>query len=155
MQFKRINEIPGQQVFVLVFDKGESFLESLTEFAREKRLRGSHFTAVGAFKEATLGYFERDKMDYHEIPVTEQVEVLSLVGNIASNNGEPKVHAHGVLGRRDGSTLGGHILAAKVWPTLELVVTESPRSLQRRTDEETGLALIDIEKTDNPRVATA
>lgn len=157
MQAKRVSEIPGQRVYVLVFDKGDEFIAELTDFAKENNLDGSHFTAVGAFKQATLGFFDREQMDYHKIPVEEQVEVLSLVGNIASNKGKPKVHAHVVVGKRDGRTLGGHILDAHVWPTLELVVTESPLPLQRHTDEETGLALIDLEATGsaskNPRVA--
>lgn len=144
MQAKRINELPGQQVYVLVFDKGDEFMETLRRFAQEKLLTGSAFTGIGAFKEATLGFFDRDGMEYREIPVAEQVEVLSLVGNIAINEGEPKVHAHVVVGDGNGRTRGGHILEAHVWPTLELVVTESPRQLQRQTDPETGLALIDL-----------
>jgi predicted DNA-binding protein with PD1-like motif len=74
----------------------------------------------------------------------EQVEVLSLVGDIALNQGKPKVHAHGVVGKSDGSAHGGHILRARVWPTLEVVLTESPERLCRATDQETGLALIDL-----------
>jgi predicted DNA-binding protein with PD1-like motif len=81
-------------------------------------------------------------MEYIKIPVNEQVEVLSLMGNIALNDGKPKIHAHGVVGKSDGTTRGGHVLAAHVWPTLEVIVTESPKDLQRATDKETGLALI-------------
>ncbi len=44
----------------------------------------------------------------------------------------------------NGSTCGGHIIEAQVWPTLEVIVTESPKHLQRKMDEETGLALIDL-----------
>jgi len=144
MQAKRINEIPGQRLYVLVFDKGDEFVSTLRRFAVETGLQGSSFTAVGAFKRATLGYFDREKMDYHKIPIEEQVEVLSLVGNIALNDGQPKVHAHVVVGDRDGRAHGGHVLEAHIWPTLELVVTEAPRALQRHTDKETGLALIDL-----------
>ncbi|MCB8985713.1 MAG: DNA-binding protein [Ardenticatenaceae bacterium] len=144
MQAKRVNEIPGQRLYVLVFDKGDEFIATLRQFAEETGLQGSSFTAVGAFQHATLGYFDREKMDYHKIPIEEQVEVLSLVGNIALNEGHPKVHAHVVVGDRNGRAHGGHILQAYVWPTLELVVTETPRALQRHTDEKTGLALIDL-----------
>jgi uncharacterized protein len=55
------------------------------------------------------------------------------------------VHAHVVLGRSDGTAYGGHLLAAHVWPTLEVVVTEEPRHLRRTIDAQTGLALIDLE----------
>lgn len=79
-----------------------------------------------------------------KIPINEQVEVLSLVGDVALKGDEPKVHAHVVVGKRDGSAHGGHILEAHVWPTLEVMLVESPRHLHRRHDEESGLALIDL-----------
>lgn len=135
----------GQTTWALIFDKGDAVIENLTRFARENGLGGSHFTAIGAFQDATLGYFDREKKDYERIEVGEQVEVLTLAGDVARKDGEPKVHAHVVLGRRDGTTVGGHLLEAHVWPTLELILTESPGHLQRRHDEETGLALISVE----------
>ncbi|HBY93047.1 MAG TPA: DUF296 domain-containing protein, partial [Chloroflexi bacterium] len=91
---------------------------------------------------AIEGHYPR--MDYKKIPLNEQVEVLSLIGNIAMNNGEPKVHAHVVVGTSDGTTRGGHIAEAHIWPTLEAVVEELPKHLQRETDPETGLALIHV-----------
>ena len=84
-------------------------------------------------------------MEYKNIPVNEQVEVLSLVGNIAMKGSDYKIHAHVVVGKADSSTLGGHIRNAKVWPTLEVVLVEEPAYLRRTVDETTGLALIDLE----------
>jgi len=130
--------------FALVFDKDDEVVQELTQFARKHDFGASHFTAIGAFRNAVLGFFEREKRDYKKIPVDEQVEVLSLVGDIALSRGEPKLHAHAVLGKSDGTTCGGHLLQAHVWPTLEVVLTESPSHLRRKLDEETGLALIDI-----------
>ncbi|MBW3668644.1 MAG: DNA-binding protein [Actinobacteria bacterium] len=139
-----VRETAGDRVVVAVFDKGDEVIAGLEEVARTAGVEGAGFTAVGAFERATLGYFDRDRMDYLRIPVEEQVEVLSLVGDIAVKDREPKVHAHVVLGRRDGAALGGHVLEAVVWPTLEVVVTETPPALRRRHDEQTGLALIDL-----------
>lgn len=34
---------------------------------------------------------------------------IALVGGVALEDGRPKIHAHAVLGRRDGSTCGGHL----------------------------------------------
>jgi len=105
-------------------------------------LSGSHLTAIGALSDVTLGYFDRARKDYKRIPLAEQVEVLALVGDIALDQGEPKVHAHIVVGKGDGAAHGGHLLEAHVWPTLEVILVESPEHLRRETDEETGLALI-------------
>jgi predicted DNA-binding protein with PD1-like motif len=139
----RMIEQGAQKTYAVIFDKDEEFISGLTSWAKENKLGGSHFTAIGAFREVTLGYFDRDKKDYQKIPVREQVEVLSLIGDIALKDGIPQVHAHVVVGKSDGSAHGGHILEARVWPTLELILTESPKHLYRKYDPETGLALID------------
>lgn len=145
MKSKLIDE-REQKTFALIFDKGDEFIDQLTSFAKENELTGSHFTAIGAFRDVMLGYFDREKKKYKQIPIVEQMEVLSLVGDIALKGNTPQVHAHVVLGKADGTAHGGHILEAHVWPTLEVVLTESPKHLHRKTDPETGLALIDADK---------
>ena len=133
-----------QKTYALVFDKEDEVISGLTKFAKDQALGASHFTAIGAFSDVTLGYFDRREKSYEKIPLHEQVEVLSLIGDIAINRNEPKIHAHVVVGRRDGSACGGHLMDARVWPTLEVILTESPRHLERKYDPESGLALIDI-----------
>jgi len=133
----------GARTWALIFDKGDEPVAGLTAFARAQKLGAAHFTAIGAFSDVTLGYFDRAKRDYKKIPLREQVEVLSLIGDVALDDDEPKVHAHVVVGRADGEARGGHLLEGHVWPTLEVVLVESPRHLRKRHDPETGLALID------------
>jgi predicted DNA-binding protein with PD1-like motif len=133
----------GPRIWALIFDKGDEPVAGLTAFAKAQKLGAAHFTAIGAFSDVTLGYFDRAKRDYKKIPLHEQVEVLSLIGDVALDKGEPKIHAHVVVGRADGEARGGHLLEAHVWPTLEVVLVESPRHLRKRHDPETGLALID------------
>jgi predicted DNA-binding protein with PD1-like motif len=140
----------GQKTWALIFDKGDEVVATLTDFAKREHVGGAHFTAIGAFSAVTLGYFDRERKDYRKIPVKEQVEVLSLVGDVALQEAEPKIHAHVVVGKADGTAHGGHLLDARVWPTLELILTESPRALARRSDPTTGLALIDVSR---PRAA--
>jgi hypothetical protein len=134
----------GERTFVVVFDKDDEVVETLTRFASRERLRASQVTAIGALRDVVLGYFDRDTREYRRIPLTEQVEVLSLLGVITLDGEKPKLHAHVVVGRADGSARGGHLLEGHVWPTLEVVVEELPKHLQRRTDPESGLALIDL-----------
>jgi uncharacterized protein len=141
MKSKMIYDGP-QRTFVVVFDSGDEVLENLLAFAKEHRLSAAEFSGIGALSAAVLGYFDWQKKDYRRIPVDEQVEVLSLTGNIAVADGKPKLHPHVVVGKADGSAHGGHLLEARVRPTLEVIVTESPAHLQRRSDAETGLTLI-------------
>ncbi len=95
-----------------------------------------------------MGWFDRDAKDYRRIHVDEQCEVLSLIGDIAVSDAGPQVHAHVVLGLRDGSVRGGHLLSGEVWPTLEVIVREAPTQLQKTSRAELGLALIDLGGTD-------
>jgi predicted DNA-binding protein with PD1-like motif len=141
MKSKLISDAP-QRTFAVVFDKGDEVLENLLAFAKEHGLSAAEFTGLGALGDAVLGYFDWQTKDYRRIPIDEQVEVLNLTGNIALADGRPKLHPHIVLGKADGTAHGGHLLEGHVRPTLEVIVTESPRHLERRSDPETGLALL-------------
>lgn len=143
MKSKLLHEAP-ERTFALVFDEGDEVLSQLRAFAGEQNLLASQFSGIGAFGQVVLGYFDLERRDYKHIPIAEQVEVLSLLGNVALTGSEYKIHAHVVLGKRDGTAHGGHLLEAHVRPTLELVVTESPAHLQRVTDEKTGLPLLSL-----------
>ena len=143
MRFQSLGHGPAH-TFVLIFEKDDEFIRGMTAFATENHLAGSHFNAIGAFCDVTLGFFNRDKKEYAKIPIREQVEVLSLVGDIALKDGAPQIHAHVVVGKSDGTAHGGHLLEAHVWPTLEVVLTETPEHLRRKFDAQTGLALIDL-----------
>ena len=144
MKTQLLDNVKGRKTFVAVFDPGDEPIEALTDFARQEKLAGAHLTGIGAFSTATLGFFDPFTRDYVRIPVAEQVEVVSLVGNIVLHEGKPKVHAHVVVARRDGTAHGGHLLEARVSPTLEVVIEDSRRKLRRRFDETSGLALIDL-----------
>ena len=143
MRSKVIND-DRERTYALVLRTGEEVASTLLSFAREHKLTAGHFTAIGAFSEAVLGYFDWQSKEYRKIPIGEQVEVLALVGDIALQDLAPKVHAHVVVGKRDGSAHGGHLLSAHVRPTLEVILVESPSYLKRTPDRASGLALIDI-----------
>ena len=144
MKSKLIDE-SGEKTFAVIFEKGDEVIETLRRFANEQRLLASHFTAIGALSNVVIGFFDPAKKQYKRIPIREQVEVLSLTGGITFEGDVPKIHAHIVLGKADGTAYGGHLLEGHVFPTIELILVESPKYLQRRLDKETGLALIDLD----------
>ena len=144
MKAKLINEL-GEKTYVLVFDKGDEVVEGLLSFARKEKIQASHLTAIGALSDVILGYFNWTDKVFDRILIQEQVEVLSLVGNIVFDNGDPKLHAHIVIGKSDGTAHGGHLVKGHVRPVLEVTLVESPSHLHRKTDKETGLALITFE----------
>ena len=122
-------------------------MRCLQDFAAKERLGGAQVTAIGALSSAKLAFFDWETKQYRPIPVEEQVEVASLIGDIAVGpDGKPSVHVHAVLGRRDGTALAGHMQAGHVRPTLEIIITESPAHLCKVKDAESGLALISARK---------
>lgn len=141
MKSKQIGESP--KTFILIFETGDELAEGLLRFAEDQRLSAASFTAVGALSSVRLGWFSWETKQYEpSVTVDEQVELLSLIGDIALRGGEPVVHAHAVIGKKDGTAHGGHLLRALIRPTCELVLTESPAHLQKFVDPESGVALI-------------
>jgi len=144
MRWKLINADPPV-TYAVSLETGDEAVKCLSDFAREQEVEAASITAIGAFRQAVLGYFEWKSKQYKKIPVDEQVEVLSLIGDVAVSEGEPTLHIHAVLGKSDGSVAGGHLLSAEVRPTLEVIITQSPSYLRKAKDPETGLALLAID----------
>ena len=134
----------GRRTFFLVFDPGDSFLQPMIEFVRNNEIGGASFTGLGALSEATLAWFDPSDGQYKPFHIVEQLECSSMVGNISWMNGKPFIHAHCVLGKRDGTSLSGHVKDLKALPTLEITLEEHGTRLERRRRPDTGYALIDL-----------
>jgi predicted DNA-binding protein with PD1-like motif len=135
--------------YVVVCDPGDEAVAALTQFAQAEDLEAASIAAVGAFESAVVGWFDPAAKDYRRIPVGEQCEVLSLLGDVAQGQDGPILHMHTVLGLSDGTTRGGHLLEGKVFPTLEVVVTETPAQLRKIMHPDIGVALIDLDQSES------
>src|SRR3984885_4251988 len=105
MRWKQIEDKP--KVFALIFKTGDEIASVLQQFSKSQGLAGSSFKAIGALSYAKLGWFNWETKKYDPACVLdEQVELLSLIGDIALKDGEPKVHAQAEGGRSDGTAHG-------------------------------------------------
>jgi uncharacterized protein len=141
-----LSDNQGTRTFVVALEAGDPMIESIVRFAAEHELAASEFTAIGALASARLAYFDPARRDYVDIPLEEQLEMASLNGRITrpeGREGDPHLHVHCVLSRRDGSAVAGHLIEAEVRPTAEVFITDSPAELHRRIDSESGLPVID------------
>jgi uncharacterized protein len=153
MRARLIAESELGRRFVLVFDRGDELMATVKEFAERERLRVAEFTAIGAVESARLAYFDVEAREYVELPDPGQSEVVSMDGRITlPRDADPedppperRLHVHCVLSRRDGSTIGGHVIEATVRPTLELFVAESQEHVARREDPDSGLPVISLD----------
>jgi predicted DNA-binding protein with PD1-like motif len=143
MQHRRLNENSGLKTYAVVLETGEEVMSCLREFVLAERVSAAQITAIGAFSDLVLMYFDWEKKEYSRIPVHEQVEVAALIGDVAEDlSGKPSLHIHLVVGKRTGAALAGHLAEGHVRPTLEVIVTESPGHLRKVKDKESGLPLI-------------
>jgi predicted DNA-binding protein with PD1-like motif len=143
MKSALLNDAGGLRTFAVVLATGDEVMSTLKRFASDQRLSASQFSAIGAFSDAVVAFFDWTTKQYRRSPITEQVEVLSLLGDVTFDGDARTVHAHVVIGTSDTSARGGHLVEAHVRPTLEVIITELPRHLHRRFDPASGLALID------------
>ena len=144
MKSKSINN-GVERIFVLILDQGEEAFKAITDFADSEKITGASVTAIGAFSNAKVGWFDLAAKKYKPIEVCEQCEVLSLIGDVAQgDDGKASLHLHAVLGLQDGTLRGGHFLSGSVQPTLEVTITESVVHLRRKKRPDLGIALINV-----------
>jgi predicted DNA-binding protein with PD1-like motif len=143
MQVQLLNPGEPAKHYAVIFYQGDEALSGLLEFAEKYDVTSAHFTAIGAVNGATLGWFDPQRKMYKKIPINGQHEVTGMSGDIALYQGKPVVHTHMLVGTSDGTTRAGHVLAAYVSPTLEVMVTVDPVAMQKRFDPETDLTLIE------------
>lgn len=143
MQQKLLHQSGGQRTYAVVLETGDEVMDGLQRFAAAEHIGAAQLTAIGALSDLILMYFDWDTKDYQRIPVREQVEVASLIGDVVEGaDGKPSLHVHLVVGKSDGTAMAGHLAQAHVRPTLEVIVTESPAHLCKVKDKESGLPLI-------------
>jgi len=129
--------------YLLRLGHREKLMETLRRFVMERRIGAAVIRGLGAARNAELGYYLMDEKRYDPIPVTGYTEVVSLLGNVSWHvEAEPLVHIHSALSRRDGSTVGGHVLEIVVGATMEIDMEILPGRLRRELDPEIGLPLL-------------
>ena len=151
MKSKLLSNIAGRREWAVIFDTDDEVMVGLKEFAKTEHLMAAHFTGIGAFADVTVAWFDLKKQSYQPIQIAEQVEVLSLIGDVAEFEGKTSVHAHICVAKRDGTAHGGHLQKGRVRPTLELIVIESPAHLRKSFRAEFGLPLIDLDQSNSKK----
>ncbi len=130
--------------WILRLATGEEIVTTIAAFAADRKIDAGTVTGIGAVYDAVLGHFDRTTREYHRGTFPDEMEILSLSGNLAIAQGQPFPHVHATLGRRDFSTVGGHLFEAKAGATCELVIRPLAGYLQRIKDEVTGQFLLDL-----------
>ena len=116
----------------------------LASFAGEQGIKAAEISGIGAFQRAVIGFLDLETQEYDRIPVDEDTEVLSILGNLSIVDDEPRVHAHVTLSKSDASAVGGHLFEGICGATLEIFIRQEPGEFRRVTDDAVGIPLIDL-----------
>jgi predicted DNA-binding protein with PD1-like motif len=147
MKVRLLSESGGVKNYAIILARGDEVMSGLTDFAAQYHIQAARFTAIGAFSNATVAWFDESKKEFKTIPIDQQMELVSMIGDVALSNNKPAVHTHVAFAASDGAVRGGHLIEAHVSPTLELFLTAYPTALEKKLDEPTGLMLIDLSQT--------
>jgi predicted DNA-binding protein with PD1-like motif len=148
----RREEVPGAlmkyfvfgSTYVIRLETGEKIIEALTELCRLDKIGSGYFSGLGAVSEAEIGHFDPAAKAYTTTRISEPCEIVSLHGNISVLDGNPFVHAHAALGRKDFTLMGGHLREAVVSATCEIWLSSFRDGIGRKKGGESGLDLLDL-----------
>jgi uncharacterized protein len=121
---------------------GAKVPDDIVAIATREKIPTARVEAIGGVNALRLAYFDHESKKYEEHEYREFLEVTSILGNITLKDGKQFLHIHGTFGRRDLSVLAGHVMAATVFPLLEVVVTPTKNKAFRKFDDGLGLNVI-------------
>lgn len=139
MRYERLGD-----AWILALETDDEISSTISKFAGELAIDAATVSGIGAAHHLVLGYYDRAAREYVRHSVEEEVEIVSLAGNIALKDGKPFPHLHIVVSGRDFRTKAGHLFEGKVGGTCEVAITPLPGYIQRAKDERTGLFLLDL-----------
>jgi len=112
-------------------------------------LRPPVFFAIGATKEISIAWFDIHAKEYVQREIQQELEIISLLGNVAVGNGLPAleageviVHAHGSFSDKDMQVMAGHVNKLIVGAACEIVLEKIEGKIEKGYDSETGLRLM-------------
>ncbi|MBN1503587.1 MAG: DNA-binding protein [Candidatus Eisenbacteria bacterium] len=124
--------------YVVRLEPGEEIVSALSSFAQSRGFGSAALQGIGAAKDITLGYFEREKKSYVRRTLAGEYEVLSLAGNVSHFEKAPWVHVHALIAGPDFRVTGGHLFSGTVTVTIELALYVSAARVERQEDPATG-----------------
>lgn len=131
-----------KNLHVIRLDKDDELITCLTDHVRKNSLTGGYINAIGSAKELILSYYNLDQKSFEDHLLQENLEIVSLNGNISMLNSDHLIHLHGTLSKKDLSVIGGHIKKLIISATCEVILYPIPTKLQRVKDDNTGLNLL-------------
>lgn len=140
----KVNKNEISEVLIIKLEKGEDLLETLNSIVERENIEAGFFTGIGALSKVRMGIFTQGK--YEEITIEDELEIVSLLGNISLKDGKPFVHAHITVSKKGGEAFGGHLLSESIISvTCEIFLVRLKNPIKRELDKELKLYLLDLD----------
>ena len=128
--------------YIVRLNVGEDIVESVKKFAQEENIRFGTVTGIGAVNKAKIGLFNTETKEYQSTILEEDMEIISLAGNITEMNGEPYIHLHIALANSEHNVKAGHLNMAVISATGEIIIEAIDGYVDREFDDDIGLNLL-------------
>jgi len=135
-------KIPGG--FLIRLKKNEEIVTELTNFCEEQNVQAGFIHGLGAVQSAEIGFYHLNKQEYEFKNIDEDLEIVSLHGNVSLVGGKPFFHLHGVFSDEKLKCYGGHLKSAIIGGTGEFRLEVFEEPISRVHNDEVGLKLLDL-----------
>lgn len=128
--------------YVIRLEKGEEIVTKVKELCEKEDVKLASLSGIGAVNKVTAGLFRTKEKKYVSKTYEEDMEIVSLGGNVSCMNGETYLHFHISVANEAGEVRGGHLTEAFISATGELVLTRIEGTVDREYSDEIGLNLL-------------
>ncbi len=135
-----------KSAIVVHLEEGDEVVESLRNFARDKGLDAAYISGIGTTSKVELGFFDKEVKRYQLVEFEEDMEMVTVTGNISRFGDDYVVHLHGIFGDDEFTTYGGHVMSAEILATGEFFVFPLDARIERSPNEKFELNLFDLKK---------
>ena len=137
MEYRRFDDS-----FIVRLDPGDEIVDSMLKLAAAEGITLASISGMGAVNQVTLGVFCPQTKQYKANIFHADFEIVSLTGNLTTQNGRPNAHLHMAVGDNAGRVYGGHLNRAVVSATAEIVVRRMHGTVEREPNAQIGLNLL-------------
>lgn len=131
-----------KRIHTLSIEKPTEITEFLADYCKNQGVCTAQISGIGAIRKLVFAYYDFIKKKYLETTVEENLEMVSLLGNVSMKDDVAFPHMHVIAGKQDGTLIGGHLSPGTIVYPGEIIIQElEGEELERHLDEETGLYL--------------
>lgn len=140
MKSRKINN-----AYIIVLDKGEEIIKTLTKFCDEKNIKFGSISGIGGADNVVIKYYDLKKQKYISKCFSgKNYEIILLNGNITKVSGKSFPHLHVVIGDSDYKSYSGHLESAVISLTCEIFISFFNQQINRKFNKKFKLNFIDL-----------